>query len=122
MLMWSLLMQACNYYLTSAGTPMNSQPFPDTWRDTPKNRERWQRLQNSNVFLYQQQARDDVLSCQYCGAGPLRIYHWNEAQGARDKATVDHVVPMSREGADHPSNMVVSCAPCKYRKGDRTLS
>jgi hypothetical protein len=31
-----------------------------------------------------------ALSCAYCGAGPLRIYHWSERFKGTDMATVDH--------------------------------
>lgn len=36
--------------------------------------------------------------------------------------TVDHVVPLSRGGADGPSNWVLSCLQCNQRKGDMTAS
>lgn len=93
------------------------EAFPSTWRDTPKNRERWIGLQKSYLFLTQEQASKGELQCYYCGAAPLRIVHWSEPQQTADKATVDHVVPRSRGGADDPSNMVVSCVRCNYAKG-----
>jgi 5-methylcytosine-specific restriction endonuclease McrA len=36
-------------------------------------------------------------------------------------STVDHVVPLSRRGRDHPSNMVLACAPCNVWKGSQLL-
>lgn len=44
--------------------------------------------------------------CAYCGA---RAEH------------LDHVVPLSRGGADVESNMVPACAPCNLSKGAKTL-
>lgn len=98
------------------------EPFPSSWRDTPQNRQRWARLQNAYDFLYQEQSKNGYLSCHYCGKAPLRIVHWTEPQRAViDKATVDHVNPLARGGADHPSNMVVSCEPCNAAKGDKVF-
>ncbi|KAG2436725.1 hypothetical protein HXX76_006249 [Chlamydomonas incerta] len=79
------------------------------WRPTPKNLARWEKLENSDKFLHSSQARDGRLDCNYCGKGPLRI------------ATVDHVHPLSRGGADSAANMVVSCTACNYAKGDKLL-
>jgi hypothetical protein len=47
--------------------------------------------------------------CRYCGddIGPF---------------CVDHVVPLSRGGANHPNNLVVACIPCNSSKNDRLLS
>lgn len=100
-----------------------SEPFPSTWRDTPKNRERWQRLQVTSAFLQAEACRaGGVLRCHYCHAGPLRVYHWSEnAASAYDVATADHVVPRSRGGADDASNMVVACRPCNAAKADRLV-
>lgn len=36
-------------------------------------------------------------------------------------STVDHVVPLSRRGKDHPSNMVLACSPCNTWKGNKLL-
>jgi 5-methylcytosine-specific restriction endonuclease McrA len=38
-----------------------------------------------------------------------------------DKLTVDHVVPLSRGGADELANVRVVCQPCNCSKGRRTL-
>ena len=48
--------------------------------------------------------------CQYCGK-PLSY----------DKSTVDHIIPRSRGGNDNWENIVLSCAPCNYKKGNRLL-
>ncbi|TXN40071.1 hypothetical protein FV233_27185 [Methylobacterium sp. WL7] len=49
----------------------------------------------------------DGLVCAYCGdiSGPFEI---------------DHVVPYSRGGENHPSNLCVACKPCNRSKGART--
>lgn len=44
--------------------------------------------------------------CVYCGCVPAD--------------SLDHVIPRSRGGADHPSNLVPACRPCNSSKGART--
>ncbi|GLC74321.1 hypothetical protein PLESTF_001499200 [Pleodorina starrii] len=96
-----------------------NEPLPAAWRDTPAKRQRWGLLQSSNRFLRSEEDASGSLSCHYCGTGPLRIYSWDDSNGrnAPDKATTDHVIPLSRGGPDSADNMVVSCFPCNQRKG-----
>jgi 5-methylcytosine-specific restriction endonuclease McrA len=58
------------------------------------------RRQVTNTFLF---ARDDY-SCQYCGR------HKAELKG-RQFLTRDHVIPLSRGGANSWRNVVTSCSP-----------
>ncbi|MCS7088737.1 MAG: HNH endonuclease [Thermoflexales bacterium] len=51
----------------------------------------------------------DNYTCQYCGAQP-----------SRDQLTIDHVVPRSRGGRTEWENVVIACATCNRRKGNRT--
>jgi 5-methylcytosine-specific restriction endonuclease McrA len=64
------------------------------------------RRQVTNTFLF---ARDGY-RCQYCGR------HRSELRG-REFLTRDHVVPMSRGGANGWANVVTACSPCNNRKG-----
>ena len=48
----------------------------------------------------------DHHTCQYCGA--------------RNRLTIDHILPKSRGGRDTWENLVAACASCNNRKGDRT--
>jgi 5-methylcytosine-specific restriction endonuclease McrA len=57
-------------------------------------------LSRKNVYL-----RDNH-TCQYCGKSHSTL-------------TIDHVIPKSRGGEDSWDNMVVCCARCNNRKGDR---
>src|SRR5881409_3101731 len=50
----------------------------------------------------------DGWRCVYCGTTNGRL-------------TLDHVVPRSRGGESIWENVVTACAPCKLRKGDRSL-
>ena len=67
------------------------------------------RRQVTNTFLF---ARDDYC-CQYCGK------HRRELRG-RQFLTRDHVLPVSRGGENHWSNVVAACSPCNNRKGNLT--
>lgn len=51
----------------------------------------------------------DEFTCQYCGH-----------KYAREKLTVDHVMPKSRGGLRTWTNIVTACTTCNRRKGDRT--
>lgn len=46
--------------------------------------------------------------CKYCG---VRL---------RQRYAIDHVMPMSRGGANTPENIVAACIRCDKRKGSRT--
>lgn len=39
---------------------------------------------------------------------------------APDPRTVDHIVPTSRGGKDHPGNLTIACGSCNGEKGSRT--
>ena len=69
------------------------------------------RRQVTNTFLF---ARDGY-SCQYCGQ------HRSELRG-RAFLTRDHVVPVSRGGANDWGNVVAACSTCNNRKGNRLPS
>lgn len=66
------------------------------------------RRQVTNTFLF---ARDGY-RCQYCGR------HRTELRG-REFLTRDHVIPVSRGGANDWGNVVAACSPCNNRKGNR---
>lgn len=53
--------------------------------------------------------RRDNYTCTYCG-------HRGNAQTLH----VDHIVPLSRGGADDPSNLTTACWLCNLQKGTRT--
>lgn len=66
------------------------------------------RRQVTNTFLF---ARDRY-RCQYCGrlSGELRM---------RESLTRDHLIPISRGGANEWTNVVTACSSCNARKGNR---
>lgn len=51
--------------------------------------------------------RRDKKRCVYC---TVRL--------ERNQMTVDHVIPKSKGGCNKPWNLVLSCWPCNWKKGD----
>ena len=66
------------------------------------------RRQVTNTFLF---ARDHY-RCQYCGRASLELRQ-------RESLTRDHLIPISRGGANEWTNVVTACSPCNARKGNR---
>jgi Restriction endonuclease len=66
------------------------------------------RRQVTNTFLF---ARDNY-RCQYCGRGTADLR-------PRESLTRDHLIPLSRGGANDWTNVVTACSPCNTRKGNR---
>lgn len=67
------------------------------------------RRQVTNTILFARDGR----RCSYCGR------HESELRG-REFLTRDHVLPLSRGGANDWDNCVTACAPCNTRKANRT--
>lgn len=59
------------------------------------------------IALKRAALRDCLKRCVYC-AEQLQL----------EAATLDHVHPVSRGGADDVGNLVVACGPCNRMKGD----
>ena len=57
----------------------------------------------SRAMIYKR----DNNKCQYCGA--------------TRSLTIDHVIPRSKGGQDTWDNLVVACASCNVKKGDKLL-
>ncbi len=49
--------------------------------------------------------------CCYCG------FRFSNQTHTKRSATIEHVVPRSQGGADHPDNYVVACAGCNSSRG-----
>lgn len=65
------------------------------------------RRQVTNTFLF---ARDGY-RCQYCGRHQVELK-------LREALTRDHVIPISRGGANEWTNCVTACSSCNLRKAD----
>lgn len=61
--------------------------------------------------------RSRVLSCHYCRTSPLKVNNHNTKP--RQRATIDHLVPLARGGGRYdPRNLVVACDRCNNKKAD----
>jgi hypothetical protein len=40
----------------------------------------------------------------------------------RSQYHIEHIIPRSKGGTNHPSNLAVACVPCNYTKGDSYVS
>lgn len=69
------------------------------------------RRQVTNTFLF---ARDGY-RCQYCARHRRDL-------GYRESLTRDHIIPLSRGGDNHWTNVVTACSRCNLRKGNRLPS
>lgn len=66
------------------------------------------RRQVTNTFLF---ARDQY-QCQYCGRTGAELK-------PREALTRDHLIPLSRGGANEWTNVVTACSSCNTRKSNR---
>lgn len=62
--------------------------------------------QRQNLETIKRAAEMRNRPCTYCG---------------KDGGTVDHVIPLSRGGKDHWTNMVPCCEPCNSEKSNKLL-
>ncbi len=69
-------------------------------------------------WLSLRRKRDGILICAYCGLHPLDI----SGNDYRTNATRDHIMPRSKGGSDHDSNLCVSCHGCNVAKDDSEIT
>ena len=55
------------------------------------------------------------LICYYCSSPVSRFM----IDGDPLKATVDHIIPVSKKGTSNIDNLVLSCSQCNIRKGNK---
>lgn len=78
------------------------------------------RIQFSRDYLSDQLVRCGTLTCTYCQKKDLVIEFDSHRPVPKSiKATIDHVVPISKGGEIYDiNNIVVACARCNSRKSD----
>ena len=92
-----------------------------------------QRIQAEGPLLYDLTHRTDIPKRTDVGKLPSYKTHKHTLFGKQEglcngcgiafpfrNFTVDHVVPRSRGGTDHPSNLQLLCGACNSKKGNRT--
>jgi len=58
----------------------------------------------------------DILTCKYCGKTNLKINTTN----TNELATIDHIRPRSKGGAEYDyNNLCVCCYTCNQKKADK---
>ncbi len=83
---------------------------------------RFKRINFSRNYLRTILKNRGHLACTYCGKMHLKIEDKNMIVPHNTKATIDHVVPLSKGGRMFDVfNIVVSCSKCNSRKGDMIL-
>lgn len=95
---------------------------PDYWR-------RYEAKRRTKSQVRQRNARRRALERNASGEATAQqiaarfAYYGNRCImcGTTDKLTVDHLIPLSRGGANWPSNMAPMCHRCNCQKGSRTI-
>lgn len=57
-------------------------------------------------------------NCWYCG---IDLVTWTVKGRQPNSFTIDHLIPISRNGTNEISNLVPACSHCNTSKGSRTL-
>lgn len=84
--------------------------------------EQWDRIRFSREFLKSELKKHGVLTCHYCSKSNLIIEDENMRVPNNIKATIDHVIPISKGGAVlDVKNVVVACHKCNCKKGNMSL-
>lgn len=84
--------------------------------------ERMKRIQFSRDFLTKKQEELGTLSCAYCPKTDLVIEYEGMRVQNKMKATIDHVVPISKGGPIYDeNNIVVCCGTCNNKKDDKSV-
>lgn len=82
----------------SKGTSWKIRPEP--WWNEGGTQTHW------NKSAYPEVYERDGHACRYCGS--------------KDRLSIDHLIPRSRDGSDDASNLVVACKTCNSKKHART--
>lgn len=104
-----------NTFLTSAGGTKYPVPSVVVLKNFVNIRKKRQESGAKRLKIYLR----DRYTCQYCSARVGKKISGGKKLEVKD-LTLDHIIPKSREGSNHPSNLVTACKPCNQRKGDRT--
>lgn len=84
---------------------------------------RSEEIEFSRNYLTKEKELNGDLVCSYCGRPHLEIEYEGMLIPERKKATVDHIVPVSKGGDKFsPKNIRVACSPCNTKKGDKDVN
>lgn len=68
------------------------------------------RFRNVNASLKLKVLKRDNFKCKSCNRSP--------SSDSYIKLQVDHIIPFSKGGTDHPDNLQILCTGCNYEKRD----
>lgn len=76
------------------------------------------------ITVYRQTLIEDLIAkesgrCRYCSVEVRK--NWCEYVKHDDDATVDHIIPKSKGGANTMENYALACRRCNHAKGDRSV-
>jgi len=94
---------------------LHKQYFLDPDVDTTEPYKRW--LNFRMVLLTKWEEERGSLDCHYCNR--VNLHKITDGVEPERQATLDHVMPRARGGAEYDeSNLVVACRPCNEKKKD----
>ena len=76
----------------------------------------WKRFELGRLFM-RSLAEAQNWRCCYCDDPIEASTATDGRKGKSNTATFEHVIPLSRGGRDHPSNLVAACLGCNSRLG-----
>lgn len=83
----------------------------------------YKRILFSRAYLHTIKDRDNDLCCTYCQRKNLIIEEEGMKVNSKNKATIDHVTPVSKGGGVFSTeNVIVACEVCNRLKADMPLS
>jgi 5-methylcytosine-specific restriction endonuclease McrA len=98
--------EVLEFHNFSVNSPRAKFPVPSIIRlrsYVSANSHRRVRFSKQNVYLR------DLCTCQYCGK-----------KCSNKELTIDHVIPVSKQGPETWSNVVAACRHCNQKKANRT--
>lgn len=77
------------------------------------------RINFSRDYLSDQLKQHGKLTCKYCSKTDLQIEYSDMHVSKANKATIDHVIPLSKGGKFYDlNNIVIACSKCNCSKGN----
>lgn len=57
--------------------------------------------------------------CPYCGCRMVVVTQQRGVPDPEEKATVEHVIPLSKGGTNRKNNLVAACVKCNQARGNQ---
>lgn len=115
------------FEVTSANTLAAAVLLHDYYRQRDVDKiltigDKMRKVSFSRTYLNKVVAEKGVLSCSYCPKTNLIIEEHGMRVPNNNKATIDHIVPISKGGGVFDvANVCVCCGKCNTKKGNKSL-